>query len=128
MLGGWTLGKVGKELMPEGAIRGDYLERPLLRATEPGSTLYVDFSGKALAAFVLAGPDAGVLEVSIDGGAWREVGLFHHHSKGLNYPRSVILADDLAAAYHQAAIRLSEKRPEGGTGHAASILKFGVSE
>lgn len=128
LLGGWTLGKVGKELLPVGSIRGDYLDRPLIRGDEPGSIFYAEFSGRALTAFVLAGPDAGRLDVSIDGGDWKPVTLFHSFSTGLNYPRTVILADDLNSQFHQAAIRISTSKPEGSKGHAASILKLGANE
>ncbi len=128
MLGGWTLGQVGKELLPVGSIRGDYLDRPVLRADEPGSMLYVEFMGRALTAFVLAGPDAGSVEVSIDGGDWKPVTLFHQHSANLNYPRSVVLADDLRPGFHQAALRVAETRPEGSAGHAVTLLKLGLNE
>ncbi|MCB1231891.1 MAG: SGNH/GDSL hydrolase family protein [Verrucomicrobiae bacterium] len=128
LLEGWTLGKVGKELLPMGSIRSDYLDLPVLRGEEPGSIFYLEFSGRALTAFVLAGPDAGTLDISIDGGDWKPVTLFHRFSTGLNYPRTVILADDLKSQFHQAAIRISETKPEGSEGHAASLLKLGVSE
>jgi hypothetical protein len=79
-------------------------------------------------AFVLAGPDSGALEVSVDGSDWRRVELYHSFSKGLNYPRTVILADDLAGSYHTAAIRTAEEKPAGSEGNAATILFFGVNE
>lgn len=127
-LGGWQYGTVGKALLPAGSIRGDYEGRPLLRADDPGSTLYVDFTGSSLTAFVLAGPDSGSLEVSVDGGDWTPVTLFHRHSKGLNYPRSVILMPPGPPGFHQVAIRTAEAKPEGSTGTSASILKLSVAE
>lgn len=127
-LGGWKWGVVGKDLVPLGSIRADYLDRPLLRADEPGSMLYLDFMGRALTAFVLAGPDSGFLEVSVNGGEWKPIALFHQHSKGLNYPRTVILADDLPAGFHQVALRTGETKPEGSEGVSASVLKLSVNE
>ena len=127
-LGGWKFGPVSQELLPLGAIRGDFRDRPLLRADAPGSTLYVDFIGRALTAFVLAGPDSGTLEVSVDGGEWRPVTLFHAFSKGLNYPRSVVLAQGLASGFHQVALRTSDQKPEGSEGTSASILQLGSSD
>ncbi|MCB1091894.1 MAG: SGNH/GDSL hydrolase family protein, partial [Verrucomicrobiae bacterium] len=90
--------------------------------------LYLDFVGRAMAAFILAGPDSGILEVSVDGGEWSPVPLFHRFSTGLNYPRSVILAEDLPAGFHQIALRTSETKPEGSQGTAASILKLSINE
>jgi hypothetical protein len=93
-----------------------------------GDYLYHTFAGSALTAFVLAGPDSGALEVSVDGSDWRRVELYHSFSKGLNYPRTVILADDLAGSYHTAAIRTAAEKPAGSEGNAATILFFGVNE
>lgn len=126
-LGGWTWAPVSKELIPLGSLRADYARYHALRADEPGNYLYHTFSGPTLAAFVLAGPDAGILEVSIDGGEWRPVDLHHRFSKGLNYPRSVLLADDLPGTFHTAAIRTSEKHHPDSGGHAATILYFGTN-
>jgi lysophospholipase L1-like esterase len=126
-LGGWKFAPVSKELLPVGSIRGDYTQYSALRSDVAGNYLYHTFSGKMLGAFVLAGPDAGILEVSIDGGEWKKVDLFHHHSKGLNYPRSVVLADGLASSYHTAAIRVSGEKNEDSKGNTASILYFEVN-
>ena len=80
-----------------------------------------------LGAFVLAGPDAGMLEVSIDGGEWKTVDLYHRYSKALNYPRSVILADGLNTAFHTAAIRVAEQKNEASKGHAVTLLNIAVT-
>lgn len=126
-LGGWKFGPVSEDLIPVGSIRGDYREYRALRSDEAGSHLYFSFSGTMLGAFVLAGPDAGSLEISIDGSAWKKVDLFHSFSKSLNYPRSVILADDLSPTLHQAVIRVAESVPEGSEGTTATILHFEVN-
>lgn len=126
-LGGWRFAKVGPEIMPVGSIRKDYLGMPLLRGESPGDHLYFDFQGRMVGAFVLAGPDAGAVEVSIDGGDWKRVELFHKHSKGLNYPRSVIFADDLEPRFHQMALRIAETRHAESQGHTVNILGFEVN-
>jgi len=127
-LGGWKWAPVSRELLPVGGIREQYKPYHALRSDEAGSYLYFAFQGTMLGAFVLAGPDAGNLEVSINKGEWQEVQLYHErHSKGLNYPRSVILADDLARGYHQVAIRVAEGRSERSKGNTATILFFEVN-
>ncbi|MCF6310812.1 MAG: SGNH/GDSL hydrolase family protein [Verrucomicrobiales bacterium] len=127
-LGGWKYGKVGKELLPMGGIRSRYEAYQVLRADEPGSTLYLNFLGRAIGAFVLAGPDAGKVEVCVDGSEWKLVDLYHQHSGGLNYPRSVIFADDLSAGRHQLVLRLSDQKGKKSKGTSASILYFEVNE
>lgn len=127
-LGGWKFAPVSKDLIPQGAIRGDYTKFHALRTDEPGDYLYHTFAGSALSAFVLAGPDAGLLEVSVDGGDWKAIDLYHRYSKGLNYPRGVMLAEDLSGTYHTIAIRTSEQKNPASEGHAATVLYFGVEE
>jgi hypothetical protein len=82
----------------------------------------VPFTGKTLGAYVLAGPDAGTLEVSIDAGPFKPVPLKHAYSGGLHYPRTVILAGDLQDAKHTARIRLA---PSDKT-TAARIVRLAV--
>ncbi|MEM1443017.1 MAG: SGNH/GDSL hydrolase family protein [Verrucomicrobiota bacterium] len=126
-LGGWKWESVSKELLPLGQIRPDYQKYKALRSDEAGNYLYYTFSGSSLGAFVLAGPDAGILEVSIDGIDWEPVDLYHYYSKGLNYPRSVVLADGLSQSFHTAAIRVSESKNPDSKGHTATFLHFTVN-
>lgn len=123
-LGGWKFAKPDSTLLPQGGIRKGYTVYNALRSDEPGTMIYLPFAGEMLGAFVLAGPDAGILEVSIDDGEWQKIDLYHKHSKGLNYPRSVMLADGLKNQRHQAAIRISEDKNPESKGHGATILFF----
>jgi len=113
-------------------IRGSFRANPfggmkLLTATEPGKQTTVKFTGRALGAYVLAGPDTGVLEVSLDGGEWKRVDLYHRHSRGLHYPRTVMFSADLKRGEHTARIRLSKKSNPASKGTAARILQFTVN-
>lgn len=125
-LGGWKWGKATKELIPQGAIREDYVALNVLRAEEAGSTLYLNFSGRAIGAFILAGPDSGIVEVSIDADEWRSIDTYHRFSKTLNYPRSVMFASGLSSGNHQFALRI-RKREEGDGGNALNLLNFEVN-
>ena len=122
--GGWKFASPDRDLLPEGALRSDYYSFKALRSEEAGSMLYVDFIGPMLGAFVLAGPDAGILEVKVGNRDWRKVDLFHRFSEKLHYPRSVILAEGLGLQRHQAAIRISEEKNPKSTGNGATILFF----
>ena len=113
--------------IPGGFRSNPFGGKKLLTATEAGQETSVKFMGRALGAYVLAGPDAGVLEVSIDGGAWQRVDLYHRHSRGLHYPRTVMFATDLKAGMHFARIRLSQKSNPLSKGTAARILQFVVN-
>ncbi len=80
-----------------GGKRGRFTSIPLLCGEKQGAELSLKFSGSAVGAYVVAGPDAGILEASIDGGEFQPVNLYHRFSKGLHYPRTVMFATDLAA-------------------------------
>ena len=125
-LGGWKWGKATGELIPEGAIRGDYAAMEVLRADQPGTTLYLNFSGRAVGGFILAGPDSGVVEVSVDAEEWRTIDIYHSFSKSLNYPRSVIFASGLNPGFHQLALRI-RKRESGDGGNALNLLNFEIN-
>ena len=100
----------------------------MLRAEEAGTTLYLSFSGRAIGAFILAGPDSGIVEVSIDAEEWRSIDIYHHYSKSLNYPRSVMFASGLNSGGHQLALRIRKREGgEGEGGNALNLLNFEVN-
>ncbi len=99
----------------------------MLCATEPGSSFEFTFEGSTAVAYVSAGPDAGTLEVSVDGGEAKRVNLFHRFSKGLHYPRSVELATELPPGKHTLKVTLSQKSAQESKGTAARIIALGVN-
>ncbi|MEX2215113.1 MAG: SGNH/GDSL hydrolase family protein [Phycisphaeraceae bacterium] len=110
-----------------GSFRDTFAGRLLLHSTRPGASAAITFEGQAVGVYVLAGPDAGILEVKVDGGEWKQVNLFHRFSKGLHYPRTVMLATDLERGKHSVAIRISKDHDPASKGTAARILKFAVN-
>lgn len=110
-----------------GSFREHFSGRPLTVSTVPGSELNVSFSGTAIGLFVLAGPDAGAVEFSIDDGPWQTVDLYHRFSKGLHYPRTVVLSSDLSDQPHEMKLRVSKKKNQESNGNAVRILEFVVS-
>jgi hypothetical protein len=118
---GWTLG------VPEwknlaGSKRGRFTSLPMLCATEPGAEATLAFEGTAVGAFIVAGPDAGIAEASVDGGGFQPVDLFHGYSKGLHYPRTVMLGTDLKPGPHLLTLRIAAETKS--TGHAMRIMQF----
>ncbi|MEI8121759.1 MAG: GDSL-type esterase/lipase family protein [bacterium] len=107
------------------APRFKALPIPMLCANEPGAEAAVEFDGTALGAFILAGPDAGIVEVSVDGGPSRPINLFGPYSGGWQYPWTVMLATDLKPGKHQVTLRISDKTSR--TGHAMRIMQFCVN-
>jgi len=122
----WTFGKLNWMPLP-GRCRERFLEQELLHADKPNANLTLKFKGRAIGAYVLAGPDAGMVEVSIDGGEFSKVDLYHRFSAGLHYPRTVMFHTDLTAGEHTLRLRISESKNEKSKGHAVRILQFAAN-
>ena len=108
----------------KGKSRPRYEGLELLCGEQPGAEATLDFEGKTVGAFVLAGPDAATVEVSVDGGPFADVDLFRRFSKGLHYPHTVIFATDLEPGKHTLRLRVAEKSNEASTGHAMRVWNF----
>jgi acetyl esterase/lipase/lysophospholipase L1-like esterase len=107
-----------------GAVRGRFENRKLLCAQAIGATMTLDFEGTAIGLYVLAGPDAGVVEYSIDGGTFEAVDLYHRFSAHLHYPRTAMLAADLKPGEHHLILRVGKDRNTLSQGNAIRILDF----
>ena len=94
----------------------------MLSATEPGAEATLEFEGTAVGAFVVAGPDAGIVESSIDGEPVVAVDVFYPFSKGLHYPRTIMLGTDLKPGKHKLTLKMSAESKNGG--HAMRIMAF----
>ncbi len=84
----------------KGAKRARYLGLPLLHSEGNAHPLRFEFVGRTIGAFILAGPDVAKIRVRIDGKEKQELELYHHYSRNLHYPRSVIFAKNLKFGKH----------------------------
>ena len=110
-----------------GSSRARFTKEQLFVATQPESKLQFEFTGTAVGAYVLAGPDAGQLEVRIDGGDPVTVNLYHRFSKGLHYPRTVMFKTDLTPGEHSVEVSVAATHNEQSNGTAARVLHFVVN-
>jgi hypothetical protein len=99
----------------------------ILRGNAAGDELTLEFEGRAVGAYVLAGPDAGIVETKIDDGEFTKHDLYHKHSRGLNYPRSVVFASGLEPGKHTLKLRIASDKNPGSKGNTAAILFFEVN-
>lgn len=121
---GWTYGVPEWNALP-GSKRPPFMSIPMLCATEPGAEAVLAFEGAAVGAYIVAGPDAGIIETRVDDGPFRTVDLYHAYSKGLHYPRTVMFETALQPGTHTLTLRIS--RETQSTGHAARIMQFAVN-
>lgn len=107
--------------------RDGFVNVPTLVSTVPGSAFTLSFSGRAVGLMIVAGPDTGTVEFTIDGKPRPPLDTFTPWSPGLYLPWTVILADDLKPGNHTLTVKLSEKRSPKATGTALRIVHFLVS-
>lgn len=124
---GWTVGVPDWMKLP-GSKRPRFTSIDMLAADQPGAECSLKFKGNSLGVYVVAGPDAGTIEVSVDGGPFETRNLYHNYSGGLHYPRTVMLATDLKPGEHTATLRISASSDSRSKGHAARIMQFCVNE
>ena len=108
----------------KGHCRDLFRNMKLVYADTPGSRLTFSFKGRAVGAFLLAGPDAGTVVTRIDGGPPKKTNLYHHHSRGLHYPRTQIFHADLGPGEHQFELVISNEKDSRSQGHAVRVLHF----
>jgi len=119
---GWKLG-VPQWNKLKGGKRGRFTKVTMLSADDTGAELTLEFTGRGIGAYVLAGPDAGVLEASIDGAQAVRIDLYHRHSRGLHYPRTVMFDADLKPGKHTLTLRTAAAKDRSDR-KAARILQF----
>ncbi len=110
-----------------GTCRARFIKEKLLSCDTPGVECSLSFKGTAIGAYILAGPDAGIMEYKIDNGSWCQKDFYHQYSAGLQYPRTVIFNDELSDGPHQIRFRLSADKNPRSTGTTARILQFTVN-
>ena len=122
----WTLGQPNWPSI-RGNFRKTFADYPMIHATKPGATLTLSFQSSRIGVFLLAGPDAGILQVSIDNQPPKDFDLYHPYSAGLHYPYSVVFAEGLDKTVpHTVKITISEKHNAASSGTAVRIMFFEI--
>jgi sialidase-1 len=109
------------------STREGYVNVPMLICSEPGKILKTGFKGTAFGIAVASGPDAGIIEFSIDGGEWKSIDLFTQWSSFLHLPWYVTLADNLKNGSHSVMMRLSKEKNKDSRGTACRIRYFYIN-
>ncbi len=121
---GWKIDPSWKPGAVGGGTRHGFVDVPMMVGAEAGATLKLPFDGTAVGIFVAAGPDAGVVEYSVDGGAFKKRDLFTHWSGGLHIPWAYVLEGELAEGKHELTLRISDDKNAASKGHAARVAHF----
>ncbi len=126
IVNGWRI-EVPQWSQLKGTTRQRFGRVAMLVAEQPEAELSLQFEGTAVGIFVVAGPDAGIVEYSIDGGAFRQADLYHRFSAGLHYPRTIMFDDELANDKHKLLLRMTNRKNPASTGTSVRIVNFVVN-
>ena len=107
--------------------RKQYVNLPALIADQAGAEMKLNFSGTAIGICLVAGPDAGIIEYSIDGAAFKKTDLYTQWSGGIHLPWYIMLNDELQDKKHSITIRTSSEKNTNSKGNACRILHFLVN-
>lgn len=104
--------------------RSNYVNVPMFVGDYPGKIVKFRFKGNAVGIAVAAGPDAGVIEYSVDNSDWKKQDLFTAWSQNLYLPWYYILDSGLKSKRHTLQIRLTDEKNPESTGTKCIIRYF----
>lgn len=110
------------------ATRADYTNVPMLVGENPGEIIKFQFRGNAVGIAVAAGPDAGIIEYSIDESDWEKLDLFTEWSAGLHLPWFYTLGAGLKNRKHMLQIRMTSGKNPKSIGNKCVIRYFYVND
>lgn len=121
-LRGW---KVVDDWTPtvKGNTRKGFVHVPMLVAETAGSSLSFDFEGRAVGIFCAAGPQACVLEYSVDGAPFKKLDTYTDWSRKLYIPWVYLFETELAPGQHNLRLRVAKGDKTG-----CQIRNFVVNE
>lgn len=88
--------------------RKGFVQVPMLEAKEGGASLKLNFTGKAIGIFCVAGPNAGILEYSIDGKPFRCIKTHTPWSNKVYLPWVYMFDKHLTPGEHTLTVRVKE--------------------
>jgi sialidase-1 len=120
---GW---KIDEDWAPADGVntRPGFVHLPVLAAEKPGAELEFAFTGNAVGIAVVSGPDAGIIEYNIDGGAFKKIDLYTQWSSSLHLPWYLLLGSGLTEAPHKLRLRIDGDRNPKSKGTSCRIVHF----
>ena len=107
--------------------REGFVNRPILEATSPESTLSLPFTGTAIGLAIVSGPDTGEVLYSIDNQPYQNLNLYTQWSHFLHLPWYKLLSSDLPNKKHILHLKISQEKHPKSKGTACRIVYFLVN-
>lgn len=124
---GWKFEADWQPSLKAGTRKG-FVHVPAIETLTAEAELRFSFNGKAIGIFHAAGPDAGILEYSIDSKPFKQKDLFTEWSAQLYIPWVTMLEQELDEVPHEIVIRMAKEHNPDSKGTACRIFHFTVNE
>lgn len=107
--------------------RKNFVNVPMLAATQAGAELEFKFKGTAVGLFCASGADAGIIEYSIDGGETKRLDTCTPWSPHLYIPWLFMLEKELPNKNHTLTLKMSADKNKNSQGNALYIRNIVVN-
>lgn len=107
--------------------RKGFVNVPMLVSQQAGSSFEFSFKGSAVGIALIAGPDAGTIEYTIDDSQEKTIDLFTQWSKSVHLPWYLMLGDNLASGNHVLKINITDLHNPKSIGTSCRIVHFLVN-
>ena len=108
--------------------RKGFVNVPMLVSQQAGSSFEFSFNGSAVGIAVVSGPDAGIIQYTIDNGQEKNIDLFTQWSKSLHLPWYLMMEDGLNPGKHILRIKIMNSYNSRSVGTACRIVHFLVNK
>ncbi len=108
--------------------REGFVRVPMRVAENPGAEVEFAFEGRGVGLMIVSGPDAGIVEWSVDGASAQRRDLFTQWSPQLHLPWAAMLDPGLKPGAHVLKLRMLVEKNAKSTGTACRIVHFLVNE
>jgi len=88
------------------SLRNGFHGVPMLSADKAGASFKLRFEGRAIGLFMVAGPEAGIMEYRVDKGEWKRLDPYTQWSRRLYIPWTYMLETELAPGAHELQLRV----------------------
>ncbi len=107
--------------------RKQFVNIPALVTNTVDAEFSLTFEGTAIGICINSGPDAGILEYTIDGKIYEKKDLYTQWSGSLHLPWYIMLDDELKDQKHISKVKISKDKNPKSLGTACRILYFLVN-
>lgn len=108
--------------------RKGFVNVPMLVSQQAGSSFEFSFKGNAVGIALAAGPDAGIIQYTIDDNQEKTIDLFTQWSRSLHLPWYLMLGDELKPGKHTIRIKILDSHNPRSAGTACRIVHFLVNK